>query len=277
MSAIGTVNSFTSDVSSLLTNSSKPSPAATSSDAAALASDSSSDGSDAPATRVDLSDKVKAILARASNDQNVADHLKALVESRHSGNASGSSQTGASSPDTTTSTSTDVVDQNFEQLSGGTQAPDESQDDGPVTVAHNFAGGLKADGYTISAVARASDGSFQVEIMGPDGKSFLDRRFGASDEFSTFTGITAGNAAQSYQQGNKEYITFSQSNAAAVSTSASSAAGSTSASSVGAHTEATTFVVDFSTGAISMLQSESTSVSTIAQASQPGSGFSAIA
>src|ERR1700749_433465 len=101
MSAIGTVNSFTSDVSSLLTNSSKPSPAANSSDAPALASDSSSDGSDAPATRVDLSERVKAILPRASNDQNVADPLKALEESRHSGNASGSSQTAASSPDTT--------------------------------------------------------------------------------------------------------------------------------------------------------------------------------
>jgi hypothetical protein len=277
MSAIGTVNSPTSDISSLLSNPSNPTQGANASSAAVpAASDPSPDNSDAPATRVDLSDKVKAILARASNDQNVADRLKALVQSHHAGNASGSSQAGTSSPGTAT-TSTDVVDQNFEQLSGGTQAPDESQDDGPVTVAHNFAGGLEADGYTISAVARAGDGSFQIMIMGPDGKSFLDRRFGTNHEFSTFTGIKADEAAQTYQQGNKEYISISENDAAAVSTSASSAAGSASASSVAAHTETTTFVVDFSTGAISMFQSESTAVSTSAQVNQPGSGFSAVA
>jgi hypothetical protein len=38
-----------------------------------------------------------------------------------------------------------------------------------------------------------------------------------------------------------------------------------------------TFVVDFSTGGISMLRSESTSVSTVVQINKPGSVFSATA
>ena len=273
MSAIGTVNSYSSDISSLLANSDSSQTATTA--APPTSTQSSGSGSDAAATRVDLSDKVKAILARANTDQDVAERLKALVQSHRSNtNGGGSAQDATSSSGQSSSPD---VNQSFEQLTGGAQAAAGSQDYAPVNVATNFATGLKADGYTISAVARASDGSFQVELVGPDGKSFLDRRFGTSGEVSTFGGISAGGAAQSYQQGNKEYITFSQSSAAAVSVGASSDAGTISASSVGAHTESTTFVVDFSTGAISMLQSESTSVSTIASASQPGSGFSALA
>ncbi len=271
MSAISTVSTYSSDISSLLTSSDSSQSAIAA--APSTSTQSSDGGSDAAATRVDLSDKVKAILARANTDQDVAERLKALVQSHRSNNNGGGSAQDATSS-SGQSASTDV-NQSFEQLTGGAQAAADSQDYAPVNVATNFATGLKADGYTISAVARASDGSFQVEILGPDGKNFLDRRFGTSGEFSTFGGISAGGAAQSYQQGNKEYITFSQSAAAAVNVSAN--AGTISASSVGAHTESTTFVVDFSTGAISMLQSESTSVSTTASASQPGSGFSALA
>ena len=167
------------------------------------------------------------------------------------------------------------VNQGFEQLSAGT--PADSGSDGPVQVAKNFATGLTADGYTISAVARASDGSYQVQIVGPDGQGFLDRRFGTTGEFSSFGGIGPGVVAQSYQRGNKEYITFSESAAAAVNVTASSDAGTVSATSTGTHTASTTFVVDFGTGVISMLQSESTSVSTTAEISEPGSGFSTVA
>jgi hypothetical protein len=216
---------------------------------------------------------VKDILARASTDQNVADRLKALVQAHRTGGGQDSSASDTSS--SSAQDKTTDVNKVFEQLSGGTPADDGSF--APVEVAKNFATGLKADGYTISAIGRASDGSFQVEIVGPNGKSFLDRRFGTNGEFSSFSGITAGGAAQSYQRGNKEYITFSQSDSAAVSVAASSDAGALAATSTGTHTKSTTFVVDFSTGAISMMQAESLSVSTTAQASQPGSSFSAVA
>jgi hypothetical protein len=272
MGAIGTATSQASDLSTLLlANSSDAQPPA---DTSAAAAPDGSDPSAArdPATRVDLSDKVKDILARASTDQNVADRLKAFVQAHRINNADGSAQDSSSSSDQSSKTD---VNKGFEQLSGGQPADDNSY--APVQVAKNFATGLKADGYTISAVARASDGSFQVQIVGPDGKDFLDRRFGTSGEFSTFGGIKDGGTAQSYQRGNKEYITFSQSDAAAVNVVASSDAGTVSATSSGTHTASTTFVVDFTTGAISMTQSESLSVSTTAQVSQPGSTFSTVA
>jgi len=273
MSTIGTTASYASDIlPQLLSGSADTQPPPTVSDASVSgAADGTSDPPRNPATRVDLSDKIKDILARASTDQDVANRLQAFVESRRAGHTDGSAQdTSSSSQGSTTS-----VDQAFQQLSGGTPADDGS--DGPVQVGRNFASGLKADGYSISAVARASDGSFQVEIVGPDGKSFLDRRFGTSGEFSTFSGIKAGGSAQSYQQGNTEYITFSQNVAAATSVSVSSAAGSVAATSAGTRTDSVTFAVDFQTGAISMAQSESLSVSTTVQISQPGSSFSTVA
>ena len=271
MSTIGTATSYGSDLSSLLASSTQTSDPAQASAPAATSDPGSSSDRD-PATRIDLSDKVKDILARARNDQDVADRFKAFVESHRINNADGSTQDDSSPSGQSSKTD---VNKGFEQLSGGAPADDNSY--APVQVAKNFSTGLKADGYTISAVARASDGSFQVQIVGPDGKGFLDRRFGTSGEFSTFGGIGAGQAAQSYQRGNKEYITFSESEAAAVNVTAASPAGTLSATSVGTHTSSTTFVVDFSTGAISMLQSEATSVSTTAQVAVPGSAYSTVA
>jgi hypothetical protein len=274
MSTIGTATSYGNDLSSLLAGSTQTSSPADASAPAtpASTSDPSSSSDRDPATRVDLSDKIKAILARASTDQDVADRLKAFVQAHRIDNTDGSTQDSSLSSDQSSKTD---VNKGFEQLSGGTPADDGS--DGPVQVAKNFATGLKADGYTISAVARASDGSFQVQIVGPDGKGFLDRRFGTSGEFSTFGGIKDGVAAQSYQHGNKEYITFSESEAAALNVTASSDAGTISATSTGTHTASTTFVVDFTTGAISVQQSDYTSVSTAVQINRAGSTYSAVA
>ena len=268
MSTIGAATSYTGDISAFLGSSADASSAT---GPTPPASDGTAGSGRDPATRVELSDKVKAILARASTDQDVADRLKAFVESHRSDGSDGSTQDTSSSGQSAEAD----VNQGFEQLSAGT--PADSGSDGPVQVAKNFATGLTADGYTISAVARASDGSYQVQIVGPDGQGFLDRRFGTTGEFSSFGGIGPGVVAQSYQRGNKEYITFSESAAAAVNVTASSDAGTVSATSTGTHTASTTFVVDFGTGVISMLQSESTSVSTTAEISEPGSGFSTVA
>jgi len=264
MSAIGAANPFAGDISSLLFGNSSDA----SQDAAPHTPDIGSGNDHNPATRVDLSDKVKHILARASADQDVADRLRAFVDSHFND--------GSSSPHSYD------VNKGFAQLSGaswgGDGSQDSSQDDAPVEVERNFASGLKADGYTISAIGRARDGSFQIQIVGPDGNSFLDRRFGTTGEFSTFGGIGPGEAVQSYQRGNKEYITFSESEAAATSVTASFGAGAAlSATSAATHTSSVTFVVDFSSGAISMAKSESTSVSTTVQVGIPGSNLSALA
>ena len=275
MSAIAPANSYTSDIAAaLLANSDATSQFSPLEPAApATTSDAGSGKGRDPATRVDLSDKVKDILARASNDQDVADRLKAFVESHRINNHDGTSRDGSSSGHGSTAD----VNKGFEQLSGGTSTSDDSADYQPVQVAKNFATGLSADGYSISAVGRASDGSFQIAIVGADGTSFLDRRFGTSGEFSGFGNLGPDTAAQAYQRGNKEYITFSESEAAATSVTASSDAGSVSATSSATHTAQVTFVVDFSTGGISMLRSESTSVSTAVQINKPGSAFSATA
>jgi hypothetical protein len=279
MSAIDAATSYASDLTSLLfSGPSDSSPAASSNgpDAGSHAgSDAGSDSTPAsdntPATRVDLSDKVKDILARAGSDQVVSDRFKAFVESQWNG-TDGPSKRGR-----LRSHHHFDVNKGFAQLSGASSGDDGSDDNAPVQVENNFATGLKADGYTISAVGRARDGSFQIQIVGPDGNSFLDRRFGTSAEFSTFGGIGPGEAAQSYQRGNKEYITFSDSEAAATSVTASSDAGYVSATSAATHTASVTFVVDFSNGSISMAKSEQTAVSTTVQIGTPGSKLSALA
>src|SRR5579871_4815990 len=291
MSAVGTTTSYASNIANLLTTNSSGDTATPSSQASSAATGSGSGSDRNVATRVDLSDKVKAILARASTDQNVADRLKAFVESHRSGardtsaqgddaSAQGTTSTSghdSSSQGSKTSTQTDVTVA-FAQLSGNTQASDDAQDDQTLQVGKNFATGLKADGYTISAMGRASDGSYQVEIVGPGGKSFLDCRFGENDEFATFGGEVPGASAQFDKRGNTEYITFSQNEAAATSvTASSSGAGAVSATSLGTKSDSVTFAVDFNTGAISVAESESISVSTAVRIAQPTSSFSTIA
>lgn len=273
MSAIDAANSYASDLASLLFSGPSDSAPAASSNGPDAGSDAGSDSTPAsnnsPATRVDLSDKVKDILARASSDQVVADRFQAFVEQHRSNGTDGPSHGGRSR-----SHHHSDVNKGFAQLSGASSGDDGSDDNAPVQVEQNFATGLKADGYTISAVGRARDGSFQIQIVGPDGNSFLDRRFGTSGEFSTFGGIGPGEAAQSYQRGNKEYITFSNSESATTSVTASSDAGFVSATSAATHNASITFVVDFSNGSISVAKSESTSVATTVQIGTPGSKLS---
>ena len=271
MSTIGAANSYASDISpSLIGNPSNPSQTAGGS--APGAADASSESDRDPATRVDLSDRVKDILARASSDRDVADRLKAFVEQLRSDAANASARNASPSDQNAASD----VDQAFQQLSGGASTNGDSQDDQPVQPTQNFATGFQAAGYSISAVGRASDGSYQIEIVGPDGTGFLDRRFSTGDGL-TLSNLGDGTTAQEYQSGNKEYITFSQSEAAATSVTASSDAGTVAATSEATQTDSVTFIVDFSTGAIAMAQTESTSVSTNVQISSPGSTFSMLA
>jgi len=273
MSAIGTANWCSCDVAALLFANPSDTFQNPGGIAAPDASDSSPSGGRDPATRVELSDKVKAILARAKSDQDVADRLKAFVASHRISGDDGASQDSSSASEG----SKLDVEAAFEQLSGGTQANDGSQDDPPVQVVKSFATGLKADGYTISALASETDGSSRIVIFGPNGTSFLDERLGTTGEVSGFSNLGVGVTALEYQHGNQEYITFSQSTAAATSVSASSDTDTVSATSSGTRTASVTFVVDFNTGAISMTQSEAISVSTTAQISQAGSSFSTLA
>ena len=79
MSTIGTIASYASDIAALLSGSADTLPPAS---ASASGADAGSGPTRNPATRVELSDKIKDILARASTDQDVANRLQAFVESR---------------------------------------------------------------------------------------------------------------------------------------------------------------------------------------------------
>lgn len=91
------------------------------------------------------------------------------------------------------------------------------------------------------------------------------------------SGIGSSVSVQSDENDNKAYITFSDSEVAATNVTASSTAGIISTTSVGTHTGAVTFVVDFTTGEISMEQAESTSVATSVQIGSNQSTFSTLA
>ena len=276
MSAIGTATSYASDISSLLLSSSSDTsttagpPTAAPPTASAPASDSNDRG---PATSLQLSDKVKSILAQASSDAVVAERLQAFVQSRHTG---GGSSDGSSDGSSTSQSATIDVNQSFAELSGNAGSSGASDIDQPVQVVKSFDTGLKADGYTISAMASGIDGSSRIIIFGTNGFNFLDEHFGSEDEASNGQ-AAPGTTFSEVQRGNVEYVTINQASAAATSVQTSSAAGSTSASSIASQSSTVTIAVDFSTGAVSLTQAVATSVATTAQITQPSPSFSTLA
>src|SRR5579871_1521899 len=130
MSPIGTVNSYASDIPSLLIGNSFGGPQASAADA-----DSNQDRG--PATLVGLSDQVKQTLSRAISDRGTADRLRAFVEQRESKGANASAQD--ASPSSGQDAASDVT-QAFEQLSGGTST-------GEFSTAIGGSNGVSAQSY----------------------------------------------------------------------------------------------------------------------------------
>jgi hypothetical protein len=200
------------------------------------------------ATTITLSDKVKAILAQAKTDQTVAERLQALVQARRVGGAQSSQADGGSKTD---------IDTAFQRLTGGpAQTADSSQTPSPVEPAINFADHAEIGGFSVSVTADARTGAFSTLIHGPDGLSFLDKRFGQNGEVSGGEGVRPGETIGEVQAGNVEYVTFAQSEAAAVDVSASSNSEQAAASATAAHSYSVTFAIDFTTGSIHTTQSE---------------------
>jgi hypothetical protein len=129
---------------------------------------------------------------------------------------------------------------------------------------------VKFGGFTLGVVASAESGSSRIELMGPNGLSFFDFRFGTSDEVSGASGVKDGMSVSSSQQGNVEYSTISQSEAAAASTTVSTGNQTASSSAAIAQSSQVTFAIDFSTGSIqasetnSLTASSTSSFSTVA-------------
>lgn len=277
MGAIGMATSYASDISSLLLSDSSDASATTDSSttAAPAAPDPSSDGSErGPATNVQLSDKVKSILAQANSDAVVAQRLQTFVQSRETGS---SSSDGSSNSSATSESTTIDVNESFAELSGNTQAATDPSGQAPVQVVKSFATGLKADGYTVSAMASDIDGSSRIIIFGTNGFNFLNEHFGAEDEASNGTAPTDGGSVSEYETGNVEYVTINQASAAATSAQTSSAAGTASVSSTASQSSSVTIAVDFNTGQVSLTETVATSAATTAQITQPSPSFSTFA
>jgi hypothetical protein len=205
-----------------------------------------------PVDTVNLSDRAKATLARARTDQVVADALSAQLAAARDKQGKNPAPE-KSSPDIITS---------FERLAGISTSDDTTRP-GVTMPEVNFIGGLKAGGFTISAKGSATTKSSEIDIVGPNGFSFMDKVFGngtgAAGEFAGGS-VATGMNVTSEKAGNKEYITVSEASAAVsvVAAGGHSVQGATSAQS-----SSTTFVVDFSTGQISMLQTNVSSAATL--------------
>jgi hypothetical protein len=279
MSAIGTVSATGSNLAGLLPANTQPSSSVDS--ASSDASNTVTGGGRGPATDVQLSDKVKAILAEAKTDQSVAERLQAFVQSRRADKGEGAQADAGSKTD---------IDKAFQQLTGGnTQVVDGTQTPSPapssvpspapspVEPAINFADQAQIAGFSVAVTADAKTGAFTTIINGPDGLSFSDQRFGRGDEVGGSQGVGPGTAVGSYQAGNVEYVTFTQSEAASVSFSASSDAETVAASAAAAHSYTVTFAIDFTTGSIQTTQSDVSTASVTAQVSQGNSPLSVVA
>ena len=271
MSAISNPASSTTNVATLLASTlSTPDTASTA--AAPPATDA--DGTDrGPATNVQLSDKVKAILAKASTDAAVAARLQSFVQDHRTTDAA----TASSGDDSSSSTTqTANVDQAFAQLTDSSAQQADTENSGPITAAHDFSNGVKFDGFTVGVMASAETGSYRIEMMGPNGLSYYDFRFGTSDEAGGGSFGSSGASVGSSQQGNVEYINVTQNVAAATSTTASTGAESASSSAAVAQTDQITFAIDFSTGSIQATETSSLTAAS-AQSSKSGPQVSTVA
>jgi hypothetical protein len=270
MSAISNPASSTNIATLLASTPSTPDAAGT----AAAPPTTDADGADrGPATNVQLSDKVKAILAKASTDAAVAARLQSFVQDHRTPGAATASSSSDSSSSTTQATN---VNQAFAQLTDSSAQQADTESSGPLTAAHDFSNGVKFDGFTVGVMASAETGSYRIEMMGPNGLSYFDFRFGTSDEASGGSNLPPGTSVSDSQQGNVEYINVTQNVAAATSTTASTGAESASSSAALAQTDQITFAIDFSTGSIQATETSSLTAAS-AQSSKSGSQVSTVA
>jgi hypothetical protein len=244
---ISTIASANSSVASLLSNAASVATTETTPASSSASPDSPGAPASDPVDSVNLSDHAKATLARAKADQVVADTLSAqLTAARDPGGKNPAPQ--KPSVDITVS---------FERLAG-ISASDDAPSSGVTTPEVNFMGGLKAGGFTIAAKGSATTKSSEIDIIGPNGFSFMDKVFGnGKGAAGEFTGGSSGSAmsASLEKVGNKEYITVSEASVAASVV----ATGNSVQSAASAQSSSTMFVVDFSTGQISILQTSASS------------------
>jgi hypothetical protein len=201
---------------------------------------------------------VKAILARANADQDVAERLRSFVAGEQ-GNGSNAAHPATGNG---AASSVDVAFQKLTASQAQLSGPDDAA---PVQPATSFSKQVNLGGFSISVSANATTGSFSTAINGPNGVSFFDKRSGMSSEISGFQGLRPGLSAQSSQVGNVEYVTFTQNDAAAASVTATSGASSISKSAAAVHSGSVTIAIDFTSGSIQLVQTDALATSMATQ------------
>ena len=197
-----------------------------------------------PEDRVQVSDRAKALLARAQMEQAAADKLSVLLDRLIDPATEDASPTSS----LTVSVSESSV------ASAEIFAPKVS-----------FASRLSIGGFSISATGNADTWSSDIRIDGPNGLKITSTVFGGGNgaptaESGGVSGLPPGTTYSSQKIGNKQYFTITSANAAA----ATVAGGGVVGSAVVAESTSTTIVIDFDTGAISLTQSELLTVATAA-------------
>jgi hypothetical protein len=277
MTTIATTNSLIgAEVAALLSggaNASAPAPAA--SQPASPSSASTNNPDFGPATNVNLSDHAKAVLARAKSDEVVASRLQAFVEAHRIqskgdiGNRDDADSAGRTTGRGNQETPSlgDFTGQDG-TIYGVIVTPTEPGSAVLTAVPTvdpkiSFSSQLQAGGFTISATADASTGTYSMQIDGPDGFHWSDQKLNPGPGLDSTTGaVPAGGLIMSGAgPGNIETINFSEDSATAASVTASSDAGSLSVTEATARALAATVTIDFSTGTIKISGSSATATS----------------
>jgi hypothetical protein len=252
-----------------------------------------------------LSDKVKAVLARAKTDQSVADQLKAFVSKhRHQGGSSqeatsDSLQAASNDSSQTSSDSKTDIDKAFDKLTAGNAAQD------PAASSQD---GAQTGDVSTSVTVNAQSGSTETIVNG-QGWSYADFKSGNFEEITQYSSQTgeydvtytltdaaaasatassnSGAASASAAEAQSDPITFGWTSptgsfsgtvtltaGAAASATASSGAGVTSASAAEVQSSSVTLASNLKTGAFSIIRSQTTAASATAQIKQATSSFS---
>ena len=237
MSTIVANSTTSSAVALLLSSAQSPSTNSASQNAAPSAAP------DGPDDRVQISDRAKALLARAQSEQAAADKLTALLQ-QLTDDEPADARPGSSVSISISASSTAAAAEIF--------APKVS-----------FASRLSVGGFSISATGNADTWSSDIRIEGPNGLKISHTVFGGGKgaptaESGGVSGLPPGTSYSSQKIGNKQYFTITSASAAA----ATVAAGGVVQSAVAAESTSTTIVVDFDTGGISVLQADLSTVAT---------------
>jgi hypothetical protein len=256
MTAVAATFSSASKAVALLLGKAAASTADTDPVLAAVTPDSAATSKD-PLDNVDLSDHAKATLSRARTDQVAADHLSAQLQA-----AEGSDNKASTTGSQTAAASYEKITRAFVGLTGLTAADLKPYE--PTVPKVTFTSTLQAFGFSVSATGNADSWSSDIQISGPGGVQAWDTIWGGGKGMPTAGGGGAsgltGQGYMSAKEDGKVTFTFADAGASATAVATDDASASTGT----AHVNATTIIVDFTTGNISAQRTTMSATATVA-------------